>query len=73
MAGDDDFVDGGHADEVGAEGAEGADLGGGLEGWAEDCEVDAFGEGEALFVRLGDGERTETRRVGGGHVEEALA
>ena len=32
VAGDDGFVDGGHADEVGAEGAEGADLGGGFEG-----------------------------------------
>jgi hypothetical protein len=41
VAGDDDFVDGGHADEVGAEGAEGADLGGGLERGAEDGEVDA--------------------------------
>ena len=31
VAGDDGFVDGGHADEVGAEGAKGADLGWGLE------------------------------------------
>ena len=44
MAGDDGFVDGGHADEVGAEGAEGADLGRGLEAGAEDGEVDACGE-----------------------------
>lgn len=45
VAGDDDFVDSGHADEVCAEGAEGADLGGGFEGGAEDGEVDAFFEG----------------------------
>ena len=45
VAGDDDLVDGGHADEVGAKGAEGADLGGGFEGGAEDGEVDAFGGG----------------------------
>ena len=72
VAGDDDLVDGGHADEVGAEGAEGADLGGGFEGGAEDGEVDAFGEGEALLVGFGDGEGAEPGRVGGGHVEEAL-
>ena len=45
VAGDDDLVDGGHAYEVGAEGSEGADLGGGLVAGAEDGEVDAFVEG----------------------------
>ena len=73
VAGDDGFVDGGHADEVGAEGAEGADLGGGFEAGAEDGEVDAFGELESLAGGLFDGEGAEARRVGGGHVEEALA
>ena len=73
VAGDDGLVDGGHADEVGAEGAEGADLGGGLEAGAEDGEVDAFGEVEALAGGLFDGEGAEARGVGGGHVEETLA
>ena len=71
VAGDDDFVDGGHADEVGAEGAEGADFGGGLVAGAEDGEVDAFGEGNVLLGGFGVGERAELRGVGGGHVEEA--
>lgn len=43
VAGDDDFVNGGHADEVGSEDAEGADLGGGFVAGAEHGEVDAFG------------------------------
>ena len=73
MAGDDDFVDGGHADEIGAEGAEGADFSGGLEAGAEDGEVDAFGEEELLAGGLFDGEGAEAGGVGGGHVEEALA
>ena len=72
VAGDDDLVDGGHADEVGAEGAEGADLGGGFEAGAEDGEVDAFGEEELLPGCFLDGEGAEPERVGGGHVEEAL-
>jgi len=73
VAGDDDLVDGGHADEVCAEGAEGADLGGGFKAGAEDGEVDAFGEVELLADGLFDGEVAETERVRGGHVEEALA
>ena len=73
MAGDDDLVDGRHADEVGSEGAEGADLGGSFEGGAEDGEVDAFGEGEALLLRFGDREGSESGGVGHGHVEEALS
>ena len=73
MAGDDDLVDGGHADEVGAEGAEGTDLGGSLEAGAEDGEVDAFGEEELLAGGLFDGEGAEFEGVGRGHVEEALA
>ena len=73
VAGDDGLVDGGHADEVGAEGAEGADFGGGFEAGAEDGEVDAFGELEALARGFFDGECAEARRVGGGHVEETLA
>ncbi len=44
MPGYDDFVDCRHADECGAESAEGADLRGGFEGRAEDGEVDAFWE-----------------------------
>ena len=72
VAGDDDFVDGGHADEVRAEGAEGADLCGGFEAGAEDGKVDAFCEGEALSGGFGDGEGAERGGVGGGHVEEAL-
>ena len=73
VAGDDGLVDGGHADEVGAEGAEGADLGGGFEGGSEDGEIDAFGELEALACGLFYGEGAETWGVGGRHVEEALA
>ena len=73
MAGDDDLVDGGHADEVGTEDAEGADLGGRLEGGAEDGEVDALGEGKGLVGGLGDGKGAEARGVGGGHVEKTLA
>ena len=69
---DDDLVDGGHADQVGAEGAEGADFGGGFKGWAEDSEVDAFGEEKLLAVGFFDGEGAQAKRVGGGHVEEAL-
>jgi len=38
VTGDDGLVDGGHADEIGAKGAEGSDLGGGFEAWAEDGE-----------------------------------
>ena len=49
VAGDDDLVHGGHADEVGPEGAKGADLGGGLKRGTEDGEVDAFGEMEACL------------------------
>ncbi len=56
VAGDDDLVDGGHTNEIGAEGAEGADFSGGFEAGAEDGEVDAFGEGEALAGGFGDGE-----------------
>ena len=56
VAGNYGFVDGGHADEVGAEGAEGADLGGGFEAGAEDGEVDAFGQSEALARGLLDRE-----------------
>ena len=64
VAGNYGFVDGGHADEVGAEGAEGADLGGGFEAGAEDGEVDAFGELEALAGGFLDGEcrRRASRR-----------
>ena len=72
VTGDDDLVDGGHADEIGAEGAEGADFGGGLEAGAEDGEIDAFGEEELLAGGLFDGEVAEAEGVGGGHVEEAL-
>src|SRR6266851_2923380 len=73
VAGDDDLVDGGHADEVGAEGAEGSDLCGGLVAGAEDGEVDAFVEGPALSGGFGDGQLAQGGGVGGGHVEEALA
>ncbi len=55
VSGYDDLVDGGHADEVGAEGAEGTDLGGGLVAGAEDGQVDAFVEGPALFCGFGGG------------------
>ncbi len=72
VAGDDDFVHGGHADEGGAEGAEGADLGGGFEGRAEDGEIDAFGKGDALLGCFSLGEGAESDRVGGGHIEEAF-
>ncbi len=73
VAGDDDLVHGGHADEVGAEGAEGADLGGGLIGGAEDGEVDTFGQADVPAGGLLLGEVAEGGGVGVGHVEEALA
>jgi hypothetical protein len=73
VTGDDDLVNGGHADEVGSEGAEGADLGGSLEAGAEDGEVDAFGEEELLAGSFFDGEGAEAQGIGGGHVEETLA
>ena len=73
VAGDDGLVDGGHAYEVGAKSAEGADLCGGLERGTEDGEVDAFGELEALVDCLFDSEFAQCGGVGGGHVEEALA
>lgn len=72
VAGDDDLVNGGHADEIGSEGAEGADLGGGFEARPEDGEIDAFGEEKLLAGGLFDGEGAEAEGVGGGHVEEAL-
>ena len=72
VAGDDDFVDGGHADEIGSEGAEGANFGGSFEAGTEDSEVDAFGEEELLAGSFFDGEGAEAEGVGGGHIEEAL-
>lgn len=72
VAGDDDLVDGRHADEVGAEGAEGADLCRGLVAGAQDGEVDALVEGPILFCGFGYGQFAEGGGVGGGHVEEAL-
>ena len=39
----------------------------------EDGEVDACGELESLAGGLVEGEGAEARRVGGGHIEEALA
>jgi hypothetical protein len=73
VAGDDGFVDGGHAYEVGAEGLEGADFGGSFEGGAEDGEVDALRKWKVLAGGLFEGQGAEARRVGGGHVEEPLA
>ena len=72
VAGDDDLVDGGHADEIGSEGAEGANFGGSFEAGTEDSEVDAFGEEKLLAGSFFDGEGAEPQGVGGGHVEEAL-
>ena len=59
VAGDEDFMDGGHADEGGAERAEGADFGGCLKGWAEDGEVDALGHWETLAFGFGESEGAE--------------
>ncbi len=73
VTGDEDLVDGGHADQVGAEGAEGSDLGGGFVRRAEDGEVDAFGEGNSLLGGLFLSQIAEGFRVGTAHVEEALA
>ena len=61
VPGDDDLVDGGHADERGAEGAEGADLGGGFERWAEDGEVDALRQVDLLPVGFPAGESAQRR------------
>ena len=44
VAGGDHFQHGRHADQVGAKGTVGADLGGGLEGRPEQAGVDAFGD-----------------------------
>jgi hypothetical protein len=73
VAGDEDFVDGGHADEVCAEGAEGADLGGGFVGGAEDGEVDALRERDVLAGGFFEGQGAKEWGVSGGHVEEAQA
>ena len=43
VACDDGFVDGGHADEIGSEGAECTDFSRGFEAGADDGEVDSFG------------------------------
>ena len=66
MAGDDDLMDGGHADEIGAEGTEGADFGRGFERGTENGEVDAFGEVSALAVSFLAGEGAEGGGVGPG-------
>ena len=71
VTGDDDLVDGGHAYEVGTQGAEGADLGGGFEAGAEDGEVDALMESEVLRCGFLDGDFAQAGGVGVGHVEEA--
>src|SRR6516225_10288400 len=63
VAGDDDLVDGGHSDEVGSEGAEGADLGGGFVAGAENGDVDAFVEGPRLAAGLIARELAQARRV----------
>ena len=73
VAGDDDLMNSGHANEVGTEGAEGSDLGVSLEAGAKDSEVDTFGEREALRSSGLDGKSAEAWCVGGAHVEEALA
>src|SRR3954452_10639079 len=52
VTGEDHLGNRGHADGVGAERAEGADLGGGLEGRAGGGKVDALGEVDAERVRL---------------------
>ena len=61
VTGDDDLVDGRHADEVGAQGAECADFSRGFEAGAEDGEVDAFGQAKALAGGLLDGQGAESR------------
>jgi hypothetical protein len=71
VPGDDDLVDRGHADEISAKGAEGADLGGGLVAWAEDGEIDALVESPGLLGGFGDGQLAQGGGVGRGHVEEA--
>ena len=73
VAGYDNLVDGGHAYEIGAEGAEGTDLGGGLVAGAEDGQVDPFVEGPGLSGGFGDGQFAQGGGVGCGHVEEAGA
>src|ERR1700710_239209 len=73
MPGNDDLVHGGHADEVGSKGPEGADLGGSLVAGTEDGEGDAFVELPALPVCFVAGELTKSGGVGLGHVEEPLA
>src|ERR1039458_2572478 len=50
VASDDGFRHGGHADQRGAEGAEGANLGGGFEAGTGDGEINAFFERETFFV-----------------------
>ena len=49
VAGDDDLMHGGHADEIGAEGAEGADFRRGFVAGAEDGEIDAVRQGDVLL------------------------
>jgi hypothetical protein len=70
-AGEDDFRNGGHAHGVGAEGADGADLGRGFEGGAGIPGVDAFGQWDALGLCRRPERRAEGGVVGVGHGDEA--
>jgi hypothetical protein len=73
VAGDDRLVHGRHADGVGAEHAERADLGGRLERRAHPAAVDALGEGDAGLGR-GRAQCVEQARViGVAHRREARA
>ena len=61
VAGDDDLVNGRHADQIGSKGAEGTDLGGSLVAGTENREIDAFGERDVLLRGLGLSQCAELR------------
>ena len=73
MAGDDDFGDCGHANGIGADGAQEAQVGGAFKGGAAEPGVDAFAQFYPGFGRGLAGEVAELAVVGLAHIGEARA
>lgn len=71
VASHDDFMHSGHADEIGAEGVEGTDFGGGLITRAEHGKIDTFSERDVLATGFRMCEGAQTGRVSRRHIEEA--
>src|SRR5208282_1604667 len=75
VAGNDGLRHGGHADEIGAQTAKGANLGGRFEAGAGGSQIYAFVERDASKLGYAAGrllsQRAKLHRVGLGHVEKA--